>query len=151
MRKVLAILMMIVFISFTANAQKQKQPAKPAAPKTATTKPAATTATATTGKKHRRHKKEPAAQNFQVCKNNSGYYVCNQAPGPANSTHPGLTIKEEETPRYPYVQYRSTTPVPPQKKVLAPEPQSYPENIYTIVDIGKPADGKHFVVLGPFD
>ena len=109
--------------------------------------------TTTTAKKHKRRHVEPPPQNFQVCVNNAGYYICNQPPGPANTTHPAIVIKEEKPydpvadARYSHDEVVTpiTEPVP-----VGPVSQSYPDNIYTVIGVPHPYQNPRYIKLGPY-
>ena len=143
MAKILIALTMMTVIGLSASAQKARKADKQPAAKTA----------AKTVKKHKRRHIEPPPQNFQVCVNNNGYYICNQPPGPANTTHPAIVIKEEK-PYDPVADARYShdevvTPIT-EPLPVGPVSQSYPENIYTIVGIPHPYQYPHYVKLGPY-
>jgi hypothetical protein len=75
------------------------------------------------------------SENFKVCKGNSGYFICCEAPGRANATHPGFTVVTKTTDQSytapSITQYQSEmdmndNAVANNDNDAAPESQSYP-------------------------
>ncbi|MCD6012466.1 MAG: hypothetical protein K0Q79_2328 [Flavipsychrobacter sp.] len=102
----------------------------------------------------KRGKKE-IPQNFHVCKSDKGYYICDEVPGPGNSTNPGVVIREDIdegglNPDKDRMKWLKEGHRVSQRDGTAPESQSYPENIYTIYGIGNPYLEPRYIVLGPF-
>ena len=74
----------------------------------------------------------PYAQNFEICKNDLGYFVCCETPGPANSTFSGATRSaDKDVPEFSYrvnctnTSY-SNTGSEEKQVTTAPQGQSYP-------------------------
>jgi len=40
------------------------------------------------------------AENFKVCKNNFGYFICCETPNYTNSTHPAFVVVNDQSPNY---------------------------------------------------
>lgn len=68
------------------------------------------------------------AQNFKVCKDDAGYHICGEIPGPTNSTISPVPI---ETGHRPYAMTLANAAMP---VAAAPQNQPYPN---TSMDISK--------------
>ncbi len=113
------------------------------------------TACGFTASAQKRGKKKEMPQNFQVCKSDKGYYICNEVPGRTNATHPGMVIRENIdegglNPDRDRMKWRKEGNPVTAKDGTAPESQSYPENIYTVYGVGNPYLEPHYITVGPF-
>jgi hypothetical protein len=69
--------------------------------------------------------KTPYAQNFDICKNNRGYYVCCQTPNEFNSSFSQAVLEEEAPYRQSSAnEWQAPQPIP--VSMVAPHSQSYP-------------------------
>lgn len=81
----------------------------------------------TTSKKGKYCYKTPYAQNFDICKNQRGYYVCCETPNEFNSAFSQPFANEDA----PYRQSRPNewqNPTPTMPNMAIPQSQSYPFN-----------------------
>ncbi len=119
MKKIALFFTVACFLTAGAMAQTTKSPA--AGEKTKTTNKV-------TVKKKRKPAKPAYEQNFDICKNNRGYYICGQTPTEYNSAFSQPVIEKEEPSYRPSMstEWQRPQPVPPSQ--IAPHGQSYPAN-----------------------
>jgi hypothetical protein len=87
------------------------------------------------------------AENFKVCKNENGYFICCETPDHSNSTHPGFVAAKEadqyySVPANDVRNYDMAVAVTDYGNL--PESQSY--SGYKIVGVGK--DGTYYLQKG---
>jgi len=72
------------------------------------------------------------AENYKVCKNNSGYFICGETPNYANSTHPHFTVSSNMGyTDDAYAMQNNTAQAQTTETdivMVAPQSQSYPNN-----------------------
>lgn len=89
------------------------------------------------------------AENYRVCRNNNGYFICGGITGTAGNAYPSFTepgVKPYDMPAYdlkiaPSSEGSQQTPA----EMRAPQSQSYPGNTNTVVGIGKLYNGRSYV------
>ena len=68
------------------------------------------------------------AENFKVCKNDYGYFICCESPSYSNSTHPSFVVVNDQNNGYIQNEastYASNKPVSAFDESMVPQSQSY--------------------------
>jgi hypothetical protein len=112
-------------------------------------KPAVKVCTASADKKGSSCYLTKYSENYKVCKNSNGYFICSGPDGTPNYTYPSFTERGVKPYDAPVHQYEAV-PVAQDRQqtkddLSAPQSQSYPENTNTVAGIGKLYSGKNYI------